>query len=80
MSEKLTGADHTKLDDKFTHMEKVTDVFLEVEVRRRNIHYSSTAVINHFPGRHNHIDNNNNNISDRDVRENQRYSVPQPSS
>ena len=78
MSEKLTGADHTKLDDKFTHMEKVTDVFLEVEVRRRNILYSSTAVINHFPGRHNHIDNNN--ISDRDVRENQRYSVPEPSS
>ena len=33
MSEKLTGADHTKLDDNFTQMEKITDVFLEVEVR-----------------------------------------------
>jgi len=32
MSEKLTGADHTKLDDQFTQMEKITDVFLEVEV------------------------------------------------
>ena len=32
MSEKLTGAEHTKLDDQFTQMEKITDVFLEVEV------------------------------------------------
>ena len=32
MSEKLTGADHTKLDDQFTKMEKITDVFLEAEV------------------------------------------------
>ena len=46
MSEKLTGAEHTKLDDKFTHMEKVTDVFLEVEVSR-NIHYSSRTIIIH---------------------------------
>ena len=33
MSEKLTGADHTKLDDQFSQMEKITDAFLEVEVR-----------------------------------------------
>ena len=36
MSEKLTGADHTKLDDQFTQMEKITDVFLEVEVRNNS--------------------------------------------
>jgi len=48
MSEKLTGADHTKLDDKFTHMEKVTDVFLEVETemyeKTRDILYPNPAV------------------------------------
>lgn len=37
MSEKLTGADHTKLDDQFTQMEKITDVFLEVEVSHFSI-------------------------------------------
>ena len=32
MSEKVSGAEHTKLDDNFVQMEKITDVFLEVEV------------------------------------------------
>lgn len=48
MSEKLTGADHTKLDDRFTQMEKVTDVFLEVEgemyEKTRDILYPNPAV------------------------------------
>ena len=32
VSEKVSGAEHTKLDDNFVQMEKITDVFLEVEV------------------------------------------------
>ena len=32
VSEKVSGAEHTKLDENFVHMEKITDVFLEVEV------------------------------------------------
>ena len=33
VSEKVSGAEHTKLDENFVQMEKITDVFLEVEVR-----------------------------------------------
>ena len=36
VSEKVSGAEHTKLDDNFVQMEKITDVFLEVEVRTLN--------------------------------------------
>ena len=32
VSEKVSGAEHTKLDENFVQMEKITDVFLEVEV------------------------------------------------
>ena len=60
MSEKLTGADHTKLDDQFTQMEKITDVFLEVEVGdniRSSLCIMTSAVKRSFHRFHNRLYN-----------------------
>ena len=32
VTEKISGAEHTKLDDDFTQLEKATDVYIELEV------------------------------------------------
>ena len=83
MSEKLTGADHTKLDDQFTQMEKITDVFLEVEVGDNirpslwlNIQMSSQlASLSKTQGL---FATHSVFCSDGDVRENPWYSVSEP--
>jgi hypothetical protein len=33
VSEKMTGAEHTKMDDDFTRLELQTDVYIELQAR-----------------------------------------------